>query len=97
MALSQQRIVDISDKLFWDYPVDKLTLVEWLSGKGPVPPGLELENLYARLFATVPWYELLELIPRDHWTKAFSESVLVKLFPSSLRSNFRYAARKLLS
>ena len=97
MPLSHERFADIANKLFWDEQVDRVALAAWLAGKGALPDGLEEDRVYARMMTTVPWYELVDLIPKAQWAHAFQEKVLVKLFPPALRFNYRHAARLLLS
>ncbi len=96
MPLSNERLTDIADKLFWDEQVDRAALAAWLAGNGSLPDGLEKTRVYVRLLSTVRWYELLDLLRPNQWGEVFANETLARLFPPGLRRQYQYVQRALL-
>jgi hypothetical protein len=80
-------------KLFWDYNFTGEELQSLLEGTISRVGHLDTCGLYVRMLSSLTWYDVLNLVGREHLEDLLSDAVVNRIFSKDLRRKYGVARR----
>jgi hypothetical protein len=91
-SLSKEEIIArLYPLCFWDSAEDIRPYKLFLeTGNADILSVDERINLYYRLLKGLNWHSIVKILPKEYIEEALADNVLIKLFPKSLSTKYRY-------
>jgi hypothetical protein len=84
--------------LLWDARLDIAEAVALIERKKDISCGLTADDLYRKLLMSYNWYRLVEVLGLDYICRfVLTDSVIDRLFPTSMKKRYGYVRTLLLS